>query len=617
MSDFHLLHPEFLLLVIPLALIVWGFKRQSALSGQWKNIIAPQLQAYVLKQQAQGHEKHWEIPVILIAAILGILALSGPSWQKQASPIYNSQAGLVIALDLSLSMTAQDVAPTRLQRAKFKITDILQQQADKNVALIAFAGDAHAVSPLTKDSKTILAMLPALDPYIMPVQGSNFVALAKQAIELFEQGKSNPKQLLIISDGIETSDINEASALLKQSDIELSVLTVGTEQGAPLVKPDGHFFKDASGQVIMPPLEWDNLQSFADQSGARIHKLSSNDQDIDYLLSQSAINQDFQESEELAEFDQWLDEGYWLILPMLLLALVGFRKGVFLSALLCLGLNTESSWALDMPDFLLNKDQQAFKQLDNKPQYASELFEDQNWKASSLYKAGDYQGALDIWSQKNDAQSLYNQGNALAKLNKLDDAIAAYQQALEKQPDLEDAKFNKDIVENLQRDQESSDEQKSDSKNQENSDSDQKNQDQQNSSPSDKNEDGQNSENQQDSQQKNSEQQESSTAENSEENKESENPSQAEQTAEEKQKEQEMQQAKSEQAQQAQDQKEQADKQAQAAPLMSAHDQEKQQAMQQWIERIPDDPGGLLRNKFLYQYKNRPQDSSAKERKPW
>lgn len=616
MSDFHLLHPEFLLLLIPLAIITWGVKRQSALSGQWKNVIAPQLQAYVLKQQAQGSDKKWELPLIFLAAILGILALSGPSWQKQASPIYNSQAGLIIALDLSLSMTAQDVAPTRLQRAKFKITDILQQQADKNIALIAFAGDAHAVSPLTKDSRTILAMLPALDPYIMPVQGSNFVALAKQAIELFEQGKSNPKQLLIISDGIESRDINEASMLLKQSDIELSVLTVGTEQGAPLVKPDGHFFKDANGQVIMPPLEWENLQNFANQSGARIHKLSSNDQDIDYLLSQSAINQDYQESEELAEFDQWLDEGYWLILPMMLLALVGFRKGVFLSVALCMGLNTESSWALDIPDFLLNQDQQAFKQLANKPQYASELFKDQNWKATSLYKAGDYQGALDIWAQNSDAQSLYNQGNALAKLNKLDDAINAYQKALEKQPDLEDAAFNKELIENMQRDQESSDQQQSDSSDKESSDSDQQKQDQQNNSPSDKNEDGDNSQNQsQDKQQDGQQQQEPSSAQ-SEEEKGSENPNQSSQTDAEKQKEQEMQQLKQQQAQA--DKKDEGEKQqVQTSKPMSANEQEQQQAMQQWIERIPDDPGGLLRNKFLYQYKNRPQDSSAKERKPW
>jgi Ca-activated chloride channel family protein len=615
MSDFHLLHPEFLLLLIPLAIITWGVKRQSALSGQWKNVIAPQLQAYVLKQQAQGSDKKWELPLIFLAAILGILALSGPSWQKQASPVYNSQAGLIIALDLSLSMTAQDVAPTRLQRAKFKITDILQQQADKNIALIAFAGDAHAVSPLTKDSKTILAMLPALDPYIMPVQGSNFVALAKQAIELFEQGKSNPKQLLIISDGIENRDINQASRLLKQSDIELSVLTVGTEQGAPLVKPDGHFFKDANGQVIMPPLEWENLQNFANQSGARIHKLSSNDQDIDYLLSQSAINQDYQESEELAEFDQWLDEGYWLILPMMLLALVGFRKGVFLSVALCMGLNTESSWALDIPDFLLNQDQQAFKQLDNKPQYASELFKDPNWKATSLYKAGDYQGALDIWAQNSDAQSLYNQGNALAKLNKLDDAINAYQQALDKQPDLEDAAFNKELIENMQRDQESSDQQQSDSSDKESSDSDQQKQDQQNSSPSDKNEDGDNSQNQSQDKQQDGQQQEPSSAQ-SEEEKGSENPNQSSQTDAEKQKEQEMQQLKQQQAQA--DKKDEGEKQqAQSSKPMSANEQEQQQAMQQWIERIPDDPGGLLRNKFLYQYKNRPQDSSAKERKPW
>ena len=356
MSDFHLLRPEWLLaLLLLLALLIYR-KRQQALSGQWKNIIAPQLQPYVLKQQKNIQPKENIIQGALwCAALLAIFALSGPSWEKQPSLVYNNQAGLVIALDLSLSMTSQDLPPSRLQRAKYKITDILNQQQNKNMALIAYAGDAHIASPLTRDKKTIQSMLPALDPYIMPTQGSNLVHLVEQASALFEQGNSNPRQLLLVTDGVEPQDISAATKALNENDIQLSILAIGTEQGAPIVKPNGQFFKDSQGNVIMPGLEWENLQTLADASGGRIIKISNNDKDINYLLTQSALQESFTEQKETVEFDQWQDNGYWLVIPVLFLSLFAFRKGLLL--LLVIGfLNAPTkSWAEStLPDLLLN-----------------------------------------------------------------------------------------------------------------------------------------------------------------------------------------------------------------------------------------------------------------------
>lgn len=626
MSEFHFLRPEWLLLLVPLFIFAWVYKRKLALSGQWQNVIAPQLQPYVLKQQESGKQKNIVSIGAMSAALFSIFAMAGPTWERQASPVYSSQAGLVIALDLSLSMTAQDTTPSRLKRAKFKITDILQQHQDKNIGLIAFAGDAHGVSPLTRDIKTIQSMLPALDPYIMPAQGSNYVAMAEQAINLFEQGQSEPRQLLIVTDGVEMGDIMEASQLLKQANIETSILAIGTQQGAPIVKPDGQFFKDGQGQVIMPPLEWDNLQSFSEQVNGRLQLLSSTDSDIQYLIP-NTVKKGVKKTEEEAEFDQWLDGGYWLLIPVLLLSLGLFRKGVLLSIALIISIAPEETMAntitAALPDFLLNSDQQAYKQFDNKPKQASELFSDSDWKASSLYKAGKYEAALNIWKNKSDATSLYNQGNALAKLNRLQEAVDAYDKALKQKPGFEDAAFNKQLLENMLENQSQQDQQQNqDGQNSENSD--QSQQDQQQNSQQ------QNAQNQsQQENQKQNQQSESQQSQSASEQQGQKNPNEQAQSDEEKANEEKMQQLrdaqkqaeeeKKEQQLQQQKQNQESDEQQnqQSAQVMTPEQLEQKQAMEQWIERIPDDPGGLLRNKFLYQYKNRQQTNQEGDRKPW
>ncbi len=617
MSDFHLLRPEWLLALLPLLALLIYRKRKQALSGQWKNIIAPQLQPYVLKQQKDLQPKENIIQGALwLAALLAIFALSGPSWQKQPSLVYNNQAGLVIALDLSLSMTSQDLPPSRLQRAKYKITDILNQQHNKNMALIAYAGDAHIASPLTRDKKTIQSMLPALDPYIMPAQGSNLVHLVEQASALFEQGNSNPRQLLLVTDGVEPQDISAATKALKQNDIQLSILAIGTEQGAPIVKPNGQFFKDSQGNVIMPGLEWGNLQTLADASDGRIIKISNNDKDINFLLTQSTLQESFTEQKETVEFDQWQDNGYWLVIPVLVLSLFAFRKGLLLLLVIGLFNAPTKSWAEStLPDLLLNDNQVAQKQFTKDPKQAAQIFKDEKWKASSLYKSGDYQRAVDIWNNHQDAQSLYNKANALAHLQKYDEAIESYQQSLDLQPDSQDALANKALVEQLkeqQSEQEQQDGEKGDP--QQNKDGEQSDQQNQDGEQSDS------SEQQGDSSEK-SESQESESSENGEpsekEGDEAENPLAKQQTPQEQENQQQAEQARSQQNEQEQPPAGEENPMSAQAQAKSTEQLEQDQAMQQWMERIPDDPGGLLRNKFIHQYNKRNRNEQNGDRKPW
>ena len=629
MADFHFLRGEYLWLILPALLAIFLWVKKSKLSGQWQHVIAPALQPYVFKKTEHSLQKTPVKLILLGCVLLAILAMAGPSWQKQSSQVYTSQAGLVIALDLSLSMTAQDVAPSRLQRAKYKITDILNQLKDQNIALLAYAGDAHMVSPLTQDSNTIKAMLSALDPYIMPTGGSNLVRLAEQAIALFEQSNSQPRQLLLVTDGVESQDIETVSQLLHTHNIQLSILAVGTEQGAPLVQPNGQFFKDSKGNVIMPSLEIDELQQLAHASGGEIRTLSNTDADINALLNSARVTEKFTQQSQDVEFDQWVDNGFYLLIPLALLSLLFFRKGLILICILALMPISNESWAQDdsetkpseLADLFLNKDQQALKLFESDPAKASELFDDEKWKGSSFYKAGEYEKALSQWQQFNDAESLYNQGNALAQLQRYDEAIAAYDQALAIDPNLQDAKENKPLVEQLKKMKESedgkesgqkdSDQQKSDNKDSQQSDSQQQKSNQQ---------DAQTGEKQDSQQQQNGQQGDQQNPQQNGEPSQDENPNKQPQSEAEKQREQALKEQREQQAMQdSQDNPDQDPNASETSQVLEKTNQqmEQEQAMQQWMERIPDDPGGLLRNKFLYQYKNRQRNDEQTERKPW
>jgi len=618
----HFIRPELLLLLllVPLLWFVMRYKQHSI--GSWQKLISKPLQAYVIKNKVSEKRAAYWLPIAtLFAVVLIIIAMAGPSWKKQASPIYSDQSGLIIGLDLSLSMTAQDVSPSRIQRAKYKVIDILEQDIEKSIGLIAYSGDAHTASPITQDSNTVKAILNSLDPYIMPKPGSNITRLVDEAITLFEQSGSQPRHLLLVADGVESQDINEAARKIKQANIQLSILAVGTEQGAPIVKPNGEFFRDNSGSVIMPKLEWENLQELASQSSGRIHILSNNDEDIQALLSSPMTNQTFSQMEDDVIFDQWRDGGAWLLFLALPIALLFFRKGIFYVLPLALLISQEPSYAQayqNIPDALLNNNQLGEKYIQTQPEKSAELFNDPQWKASSLYKAEQYQEALDIWQQYDDTDSLYNAGNALAKLNRFDEALAKYNKVLERNPDHKDANQNKNLVESIKKNQQ---------QNQPN-DNQQNQQGQNNDSNSQQQDQGQQSDQQGQSNDEKSDQQKSGS-ENQPSDSLSENQSASKNPVEQ---EQDMQnqaanpdkkaQQELENKQGSKDDNGTSEQQQKAAELTQSQQQtreeaERNQALQQWMERIPDDAGGLMRRKFLYQYQQRNQNDTSGERKPW
>ncbi|WP_240554857.1 VWA domain-containing protein [Oceanicoccus sagamiensis] len=161
LDQFHFLRPEWLLAIIPATLLALFFWRQKSSAANWRGAINPQLLDHLIDGGSQRVAR-WPWLLLLLVWVTASIAMAGPTWTKLPQPIHKKQDALVIVLDLSLSMLAEDIKPSRLVRARHKILDILAQREEGLTALIAYSGDAHIVSPLTDDNPTIANLTPAL-----------------------------------------------------------------------------------------------------------------------------------------------------------------------------------------------------------------------------------------------------------------------------------------------------------------------------------------------------------------------------------------------------------------------------------------------------------------------
>jgi Ca-activated chloride channel homolog len=402
-----------------------------------------------------------------------------------------------------------------------------------------------------------------------------------------------------VTDG---GNIDDALSKAKSLDAyQLLVLGVGTSDGAPIALETGGFLKDDQGGIIVDKLNVNELEKLAQAGNGAYQSLTADDADIHALLSTVAAQaQEKGEKNENLLLDQWRDKGPWLLLLVLPLAALSFRKGL-LSIALCLLLPLpKNSYALEWQDLWKTKDQQA-QEVYNSKQYdkAAELFENPDWKAAAHYKSGAFDKALENLKNNSSANSLYNQGNALAQSGQLQEALDAYKKALKLNPDDNDALYNKDLVEKeleKQKQEQKQDQQKQDQQKQDSQDK--KNQEQ--------NKEGDKSD--QPEQDKNQEKQdEQKEADKKPEQK----PEQSQESTEKQAKKEEAEKQKQENQPEAtkpeQTDPKKDDKKPDAAKSqpMDQMTNEEKQANEQWLKRIPDDPAGLLRRKFKYQYDQR------------
>lgn len=575
LSDFHFLRPLFLLGIPFLMILLWALSRKNIKANWSRYFSASQLRALTL---GQSRENSTLLGFLALGWILACLALAGPTWEQRPTPAGANRQPLVILFDQSPSMLASDVTPNRLTRARLKLIDLLRARSDGETALIAYADTPHLVSPLTEDARTIEALLPALTPAIMPAAGSNTEDAFTLALELIDNAGYQSGDILLVTDGVAPAAQRE---LQRQNpgNIRLSVLGVGTLAGAPIPTRTG-FMRDRRDQIIVASLNRGELQSLANSLNGRYSDLTPGEEDIEYLLDGfSAPNLDTQE-EIPSSFDQWYDMGYWLCLLLLPFALYAWRKGlvfVFIFGLPALTYSP-SSEALEWQDLWLTPDQQGQQALDNHQyQRAAEEFERPDLRGFSQYRSGDYQSAIESLSQGEDIEDTYNLGNALAQSGRFEEAIAAYDQVLEQNPDHEDAIFNRQLIEDIleqQQQQQSSDsqQQSDDSESSEDSQS-----DQQNSS----------SNSQSDSSSEEQQQQDSSDA-------------QAENEPQEGETEEQEQQAEESNAEQEPEENESQNEQQQQMALENT-EEPLSPSSEQWLRSVPDDPSGLLRRKFQYE----------------
>lgn len=601
-AEFHFLRPEWLWAIPAVVLLAILLARRQLAPGSWQRIVDPALVPFVLvRNQAKGLSYRWWL--LLLSGLIAVLSIAGPSWQRVEQPVFRSEQAIVIALDLSYSMDAQDLTPSRLTRAKLKILDILERRKSGQTALVVYSANAFTVTPLTTDADTVAALVNSLSTDIMPSRGSNPPAAIEKGRQLLEQAGVGFGEVLLITDGGSGIVAERAAGELRDAGYTLSVLGVGTLQGAPIPKAGGGFVTDRSGNIAVPKLEVDELRRLASAGGGRYTALTADDRDIDTLLSGEVA--DATESDKSVATDQWREEGPWLLLILLPLAALAFRRGLILILLLFVLPLPQDAMAFGWQDLWRNKDQQGQRQLEaGNAADAAALFADPSWRAVASYRAADYGGSAAGFAEGEDVESLYNLGNALARLGQFESAIDAYDRALEIDPDMEDAIYNRDLLKEIVQQQEDSQ------------------QDQQGGQQSE-NEGGGAQQSESDSQ---SEQQgqEGSAGDAGSESQDGESSVRDEEMSQEdlEAMQQELERA-AQEAEQQQGEAESEQSMSQAEAEQMRRMQEQQQAMEQWLRRIPNDPGGLLRRKFQYQYQRmeRDQDGNAllpdDEVEPW
>ena len=446
MTEFHFIRPYWLMAIIPFVVIVILLLRNKLSRGNWASVCDAELLPYLLEEKATTQSR-WPLTTGTLTTLLVIIALAGPTWKLLPSPAFRNESALVIALNLSRSMNAEDIKPTRLTKARYKISDILTQRKDGQTALLVYAGDAFTVTPLTDDSETIKSQLPALMTDIMPSEGNNTALALNKAVELFKQAGLQKGHILLVTDRVNNDEaLNAASNL---GNYPLSILGVGTDEGAPIALSEGGFLKDDQGHILIPKLNSDEMIKLSEAGKGHYQTITANDADIKNLLASidQPVQQETKENKNIL-LEQWDDKGPWLLLLVLPLAALSFRKGLLAIALFMLLPLPKNSYALEWKDLWQTKDQQAQHAFNNNQfEQAAALFENPDWKAVAHYRKGDYENALKSLSNNQTALSAYNQGNALAQSGQLEAAIKAYDHALSLNPNDADVKYNKELVE--------------------------------------------------------------------------------------------------------------------------------------------------------------------------
>ena len=593
------MRPEYLWAIIPALLLFLLLWRNTGKGGSWSKVISADLLPFLI-DGVETKKSRYPVVFLLALWIIAAIAIAGPAFKKIPVPVYQKEDALIVLLDLSPSMLAGDTTPSRVVQARREILDLLTIRKEGLTGLIAYSGDAFVVSPLTSDTETIALLAPNLAPITMPTIGNDPIAAIKLASKLRIGAGINKAKLLWITDELPESDFDEIESLLVGSNFDVAILGIGTIEGAPIPLANGGFLKDVNNAVVIPKLNEVTLQKIANRTNGIYRRSVVSDADIiDLVDFESGLELDDSSEVLLQEFDAWQDEAPWLALLLLPFVALSFRKG-WLLGLLILVSPIEQSYADVWQDLWTTKDQQAAKILSQgDAKTAAQLFKDPQWQAIAQHRAGEFEVAANGFNEQT-AASLYNKGTALARAGKIPEAIKIYEEALALNPEMEDAKFNKKLLESLPPPPEN--EQQKDDQEGSDNESDQKDDDQEQSGDGEQNQDSQSndadSENDSDQEDSDSQQDNSNNS-----NNESEQDGNSE--PEPKQQNQDGEQSEDNAEQQQSEPQQTPEQESAAANVNSAEaglSDEDKNAIEQQLRLLQDNPGELLKRKFKYQY---------------
>jgi Ca-activated chloride channel family protein len=415
----HFLRPDWLWALLAVPLLVWAWRARQHRDSPWKGAVDPHLLPALLA--GGGARSTWLAPAIgTLGFVLAVLALAGPSWRQVEQPLWQTRTPLVIALDLSTTSLAGDLPPTRLAQARAKLATLLAEREGGQVGLVAYAGDAFTVAPVTADAANVALFLDALHPRVMPVDGQRGDRAIAWSAQLLRQAGFERGHILLLTDHADAEARQAAAAALAQG-YRVSALGLGSAQGAPYRQPGGGF--------ATARLDADSLRQLAAAGGGSYATISADEGDLARLgvLDATADGTGGLQGETGRS---WQDEGFWLLPPLMLLALLAFRRGApVLIVVLALWLPLMPAGAAELW------------------QRADQIAHERMQAAAQAYRGGEFEKAAGLYADVDGADADYNRGNALAKAGHYPQAIEAYEEALRQQPAMEDAVANKRAVE--------------------------------------------------------------------------------------------------------------------------------------------------------------------------
>jgi Ca-activated chloride channel family protein len=445
---FHFLRPAWALLLIPWLAMVLVQNLQLARRDMFGGIIAPHLLEHL---RVQRFDKRWFNPrnVSLVFTALALVVLMGPSWRQQPSPLSQDESALVILLDVSDTMQQTDVQPSRLQRAKQKISDLLALRPDKKAALIVFSGSAHTVLSLTGDQDILKQYLAAITPAIMPRSGK-FPEYSLPLVDEVLQETQAAATVVLFTDGAGADSEQAFASYFATHPHQLLVVGVGADKAAP----------------DMAPLERKSLEDLTDSANGDYVPLTVDDGDVRQLNHRIDSHYVVVKDSALP----WLDSGYPLVFPALVLFLMWFRKGWTLTwACLLLpvilsstalparaqdqaGPASARTWEVGywFADLWLTGDQQGglLMQTGHYPEAAGR-FTDPMWKGMAYYYGEEFLLAAEYFSRSDSDDALFNEANARAQGRDYVRAVKRYDRLLARNPDYPGAAENRARVQAL------------------------------------------------------------------------------------------------------------------------------------------------------------------------